>query len=61
MGTVLVPPAVDGPSWTVADLTGVTFMDSSGVNMLIAACKAATVTDGWVRVAGAQAPVRRVM
>ncbi|MFI6341192.1 STAS domain-containing protein [Streptomyces sp. NPDC050535] len=58
---ILIPPAATGPSWTVVDLSGVTFMDSSGVNMLITAYKSATATGGWLRVAGAQPPVRRVM
>ncbi|WP_328494742.1 STAS domain-containing protein [Streptomyces sp. NBC_00414] len=54
-------PAADVPQRTVADLTGVTFMDSSGVNVLIIAYKAAAATEGWVRVAGARPSVRRVL
>ncbi|WP_247706362.1 STAS domain-containing protein [Streptomyces liliiviolaceus] len=59
--TAFAPLAGDTPARTVADFTGVTFMDSSGINMLVTAYKAATATDGWIRVAGAQPPVLHVM
>ncbi|MGW6009167.1 anti-sigma factor antagonist [Streptomyces sp. NPDC055210] len=58
---VLMPPPGNAPQRTVADLSRVNFMDSSGINVLIAAYKAATATGGWVRVAGARPPVLRVM
>ncbi|MFF3485699.1 STAS domain-containing protein [Streptomyces sp. NPDC002701] len=58
---ILAPPAGVRPSRTVADLSDVPFMDSSGINLLIVAYKAAAATEGWVRVAGAQVPVLRVM
>ncbi|MFH8468137.1 STAS domain-containing protein [Streptomyces sp. NPDC017991] len=35
MERALIPPAVEGASGSMADLTGVTFVDSSGINMLI--------------------------
>ncbi|MFF9764713.1 MULTISPECIES: STAS domain-containing protein [Streptomyces] len=44
----------------VADLSGVTFMDSTGVNVFVAAHPRTTEAAGRVRVAGAQRPVRRV-
>lgn len=50
-----------GPPRTVADFAGVTFMDSSGINVLIAAHRAAQDAQGWLRVAGAQESVLRVM
>ncbi len=58
---VLTPPSDTTPSRTVVDLSDVGFMDSSGINVLIIAYKAATAAEGWVRVAGAQVPVMRVM
>ncbi|WP_247706980.1 STAS domain-containing protein [Streptomyces liliiviolaceus] len=58
---VLTLPVGDAPLRTVADLSGVTFMNSTGINALVSAHQAAAATDGWVRVAGAQAPVLRVM
>ncbi|MFE1927357.1 STAS domain-containing protein [Streptomyces asoensis] len=45
----------------VADLSGVTFMDASGVNVLIAAYRQVTGTEGWLRIAGAQPSVLRVL
>ncbi|MGW2620245.1 STAS domain-containing protein [Streptomyces sp. NPDC001500] len=50
-----VPPRI------VADLSGVTFMDSSGINVLVAAHQRASDAQGWLRIAGAQAPVSRVL
>ncbi|MGW0574273.1 STAS domain-containing protein [Streptomyces tauricus] len=57
----LSPPPGDGPVRIVADLSGVTFMDSSGINALISVYRTAGATDGWVRVAGAPEPVLYVM
>jgi stage II sporulation protein AA (anti-sigma F factor antagonist) len=57
----LMPPVGDGPPRTVADLTHLTFMDSSGINALIAARHAAAAAQGWLRVAGAQPAVLRVI
>ncbi|MFD3505432.1 STAS domain-containing protein [Streptomyces sp. NPDC058676] len=44
---------------TVADLSGMTFMDSSGINALIAAHQTMSDAQGWLRIAGAQASVLR--
>ncbi|WP_433917494.1 STAS domain-containing protein [Streptomyces canus] len=44
----------------VADLGGVTFMDSSGINVFIAAYQQVNEA-GWLRIAGAQGPVLRVL
>ncbi|MFI6854200.1 STAS domain-containing protein [Streptomyces sp. NPDC050416] len=46
---------------TVVDLSGVTFMDSSGINVLIAAHQSMSDAQGWLRVAGAKASVLRVL
>jgi anti-anti-sigma factor len=46
---------------TVVDLSGVTFMDSSGINVLIAAHQAMSDAQGWLRIAGAQDSVLRVL
>ncbi|GAA2768835.1 hypothetical protein GCM10010103_78790 [Streptomyces paradoxus] len=46
---------------TVMDLSGVTFMDSSGINVLIAAHQGMSDAHGWLRIAGAQASVLRVL
>jgi stage II sporulation protein AA (anti-sigma F factor antagonist) len=45
----------------VADLSGVTFMDSSGINVFVAAHQQVSRADGWVRIAGAQESVLRVL
>ncbi|MFC8198263.1 STAS domain-containing protein [Streptomyces sp. NPDC057298] len=45
----------------VADLSGVTFMDSSGINVFLAAHQAASEAQGWLRIAGAQGAVLRIL
>ncbi|MEV4339460.1 STAS domain-containing protein [Streptomyces sp. NPDC049590] len=45
---------------TVADLSGVPFMDSSGINVLIAGHQAHQPT-GWLRLAGVRGPVLRTL
>ncbi|GHA45479.1 hypothetical protein GCM10010372_51830 [Streptomyces tauricus] len=53
----LLPPdgtAASASARTVLDLTQVTFMDSSGITVLVAAYQAATRAGGWLRIAGAQ-------
>ena len=49
------------PVRIVVDLSHVTFMDSSGINVFIAACKRVSAAQGWLRIAGAQEPVLRVL
>nr|WP_234021778.1 STAS domain-containing protein [Streptomyces sp. 351MFTsu5.1] len=49
------------PQRIVADLSDVTFMDSSGVNALVTAYQHVSATDGWLRIAGAQESVLRVL
>ncbi|MEU3414465.1 STAS domain-containing protein [Streptomyces sp. NPDC006658] len=45
---------------TVADLSGVPFMDSSGINVLIAGHQAHQ-PPGWLRLAGVRNPVLRTL
>ncbi|MDL5199209.1 STAS domain-containing protein [Streptomyces sp. ALI-76-A] len=49
------------PPRTVVDLSGVTFMDSSGINVLITVHRTARDAQGWLRLAGTQEPVLRVL
>lgn len=49
------------PLRIVVDLSQVTFMDSSGINVLVAAHRQVSGTQGWLRVAGAQEAVLRVL
>ncbi|MFD9391030.1 STAS domain-containing protein [Streptomyces sp. NPDC060000] len=49
------------PPRIVADLSGVTFMDSSGINVFIAAHQRVSQTQGWLRIAGAQESVVRLL
>jgi anti-anti-sigma factor len=49
------------PPRTVVDLSGVTFMDSSGINVLIAAHQAMSDAQGWLRIVGPQNSVLRVL
>ncbi|WP_328491982.1 STAS domain-containing protein [Streptomyces sp. NBC_00414] len=46
---------------TVVDLSGVTFMDSSGISVFISAYQAVSDTEGWLRIAGAQESVLRIL
>ncbi|KOX25107.1 MULTISPECIES: STAS domain-containing protein [unclassified Streptomyces] len=50
-----VPPRI------VADLEGVTFMDSSGINAFILAHQHLSAAHGWLRIAAPQEAVQRVL
>ncbi|MEV6807900.1 STAS domain-containing protein [Streptomyces sp. NPDC051132] len=45
----------------VIDMRQVTFMDSSGINLLISAHQALTGAGGWLRLAGVQDSVMRTV
>ncbi|CAL9332429.1 hypothetical protein SUDANB15_00094 [Streptomyces sp. enrichment culture] len=49
------------PPRTVVDLSGVPFMDSSGVNVLLTLYRATHDTQGWLRIADARPPVLRLL
>ncbi|MGW0330753.1 STAS domain-containing protein [Streptomyces sp. NPDC003011] len=49
------------PPRIVVDLAGVTFMDSSGINVFVAVHQAASEAQGWLRMAAAQASVLRLL
>ena len=49
------------PQRIVVDLSGVTFMDSSGINVFVAAYQQVSGAQGWLRIAGAQDPVLHVL
>ncbi|MFJ9026560.1 STAS domain-containing protein [Streptomyces sp. NPDC102259] len=49
------------PPRIVADLSGVTFMDSSGINVFTAAHLRVSQAQGWLRMAGAQEAVVRLL
>ncbi|MFE7836216.1 STAS domain-containing protein [Streptomyces sp. NPDC057474] len=49
------------PPRIVADLSGVTFMDSSGINVFIAVHRQVSGAQGWLRIAGAHESVLRVL
>ncbi|MFJ5272860.1 STAS domain-containing protein [Streptomyces sp. NPDC088358] len=58
---IVLPADGQDPPRTALDLSAVTFMDSSGINVLVSAHQAAADANGWLRVAGAQGPVLRVI
>ncbi|MFJ7969670.1 STAS domain-containing protein [Streptomyces sp. NPDC096324] len=49
------------PPLTVLDFGAVTFMDSSAINVLVAAHRDATAAGGWIRMAALTEPARRVV
>ncbi|MFF5650774.1 STAS domain-containing protein [Streptomyces collinus] len=61
LSQALLGESAAGPSRIVADLSEVTFMDSSGINVFVAAYQQVSDADGWVRIAGAQESVLRVL
>ncbi|MFC8202035.1 STAS domain-containing protein [Streptomyces sp. NPDC057298] len=57
----LPPPADATLPRVIADLSGVTFMDSSGINVFGFVHRAVSSAEGWLRIAGAQEAVQRVL
>lgn len=49
------------PQRIVVDVSGVTFMDSSGINVFVAAYQQVSDVQGWLRIAGARESVLRVL
>ncbi|WP_371573407.1 STAS domain-containing protein [Streptomyces sp. NBC_01314] len=49
------------PPRIVVDLSGVTFMDSSGINVFVAVHRQVSGARGWLRIAAAQESVLRVL
>ncbi|MEU9447009.1 STAS domain-containing protein [Streptomyces sp. NPDC048304] len=61
LGEALLSHDGAAPLRTVVDLSGVTFMDSSAINVLVAAHQAASDDQGWLRIAGAKESVLRLL
>ncbi|MEW2394182.1 STAS domain-containing protein [Streptomyces venezuelae] len=57
----LIPEEGVAPPRTVVDLSDVTFMDSSGINVFIAAHHAVKEAQGWLRIAAPRESVLRVI
>jgi len=45
----------------VIDLTDLTFVDASGINVLVRASRRAQENGGWLRLAGARPQLRRIL
>ncbi|MCW8102717.1 STAS domain-containing protein [Streptomyces tauricus] len=57
----LQPTDTTTPFRIVLDLSGVTFMDSSGINVLVTLHQTAIRTQGWLRLAAPPEAVQRVL
>lgn len=57
----LLPGGLAVPERVVVDMSDITFMDSSGINILIAAYQKCEASQGWLRLASPTAPVLRVI
>ncbi|MET7889457.1 STAS domain-containing protein [Streptomyces avermitilis] len=61
LGEALLSCDGAAPPRTVVDLSGVTFTDSSGINVFVAAHKSMSDAQGWLRIAGAQESVLQLL
>ncbi|MDQ1034026.1 stage II sporulation protein AA (anti-sigma F factor antagonist) [Streptomyces sp. V3I8] len=61
LSDALLVPDGAAAARTVVDLSGVTFMDSSGISVFIGAYQATAGGAGWLRIAGAQESVLRIL
>ncbi|MFJ4356123.1 STAS domain-containing protein [Streptomyces massasporeus] len=61
LSTALLGEGETAPARIVADLSEVTFLDSSGINIFVAAYQQVSSIGGWVRIAGAGESVLRVL
>ncbi|MFC9286859.1 STAS domain-containing protein [Streptomyces sp. NPDC057052] len=61
LSEALLPPDGTASPRIVVDLGGVTFMDSSGINVFVAAHRRVSGVQGWLRIAGAQEAVVRLL
>lgn len=50
----------NGPARVIVDVSGLTFIDSSGLNALVTGARAIEANDGWIVVAGASDHIARV-
>ncbi|MET9914327.1 STAS domain-containing protein [Streptomyces sp. NPDC006476] len=60
-GLVLRQALSSGDTRIVVDLSQVTFLDSTGINILIAAHNTLAQAGGWLRLAAATGPVLRTL
>jgi stage II sporulation protein AA (anti-sigma F factor antagonist) len=61
LGHALLPEDVTAPPRIVADLSGVTFMDSTGINVFVTVHRRVSGAQGWLRIAGAQESVVQLL
>ncbi|MFG1665002.1 STAS domain-containing protein [Streptomyces sp. Y7] len=54
-------PSTPGPARVVVDMHQVTFMDSSGINVLLAAYRTHSTAGGWLRLAGPTGAAKRAL
>ena len=61
LAEVLEPMLAEDRPYIVLDLSGVDICDSSGLKLIVASHRAAAERGGWLRLAGLQPMVRRVI
>ncbi len=58
---VLLPEDATVPPRIVVDMSGVTFLDSNGINVFIMAHQQISEAQDWLRIAAPTKPVRRIL